>query len=693
MVVGGEAETAAGLPSSGTVLGEHVISAASIHFAGKIVRAIQLRFIAGAWGLALLLLCRPGFGAEFVVGGVDHPWQASGTTPGGVIDFVERIETVIDGDSPLFGTAQDQSNWIVPVRVDPDVNISLGLLDRGGEIDINLSDEQVDRDQLEGVLSGDHKLAFDRKPVDGRPIQNNGITIFIDLGARFGVNRILFYPRMTPQFPFANEFMRGYELYINDGQPENLFASGQPNFVSPVSRNTDNADTTVVVEIDAQFVRFLQLKSVINAGFEIDEIEIFGTGFVPEASYESHPFALGDESVWGQIRWLEAVAGDPRDSSIEVRARSGSDDSPDAFFREILVGGVRTGLSPNDDQGNPLTQASYERLLRDGRAVIKKTDTDNWGQWQLVSNGQSLSLPAPRRFLQFRIDFFNGTLGSARALAQLAFDFASPPVDGLIAEVHPAEAEISAPTSFTLVAKVVNRGGRAGFTRFDVETPARVTAIHSVSVRNAAGDIVASGEFGAIAAATIPPLRGGDITVTDIVDDHFSLLLPRVVEDGASIEIVFDSAVFRYGTRFQGRAFADDVELPLLTEGGDATPAIDTNNLLVRVSLGSTVVGPLSLSMPAFSPNGDGINDQMKITYTVQHLVTPSPVTIDVYDLSGRRVRRLVAVQATNGQYSVDWDGHADDGALVTPGTYLIAVEVVSDQGSERRLRQTAVIY
>ena len=385
----------------------------TIHPTGRIVRLAQLRSISAA-GLALLLVCRPGFSAEFVVGGVDHSWQESGTTPGGVIDFVERIESVVDGERPLFVTEQDQFNWIMPVRVDPDVNISLGLLDRGGEIDINLSEQQIDRDQLEGVLNGDHKLAFDRKPIDGQTILNNGITIFIDLGARFGVNRILFYPRMTPQFPFGNDFMRGYELYINDGQPENLFASGQPNFVSPVSRNTDNADTTVVVEIDAQFVRFLQLKSVINAGFEIDEIEIFGTGFVPEASYESHPLALEDQSVWGQIRWLEVVAGDPRDSSIEVRARSGSDDTPDAFFREVLVNGVRSGLSPNDDQGNPLTPASYERLLRDGRAVIKQTDAENWGQWQLVSNGQTLSLPAPRRFLQFRIDVFNGPLGSAR---------------------------------------------------------------------------------------------------------------------------------------------------------------------------------------------------------------------------------------------------------------------------------------
>ena len=86
----------------------------------------------------------------------------------------------------------------------------------------------MDPAELEGVLNGDHAVAYDRKFVAGRIVRNNGITIRLDLGARFGVDRIVFYPRMTEQFPFVSDYLRGYEIYLNDGQPQNLFASGQP---------------------------------------------------------------------------------------------------------------------------------------------------------------------------------------------------------------------------------------------------------------------------------------------------------------------------------------------------------------------------------------------------------------------------------------------------------------------------------
>lgn len=46
-------------------------------------------------------------------------------------------------------------------------------------------------------------------------------------------------------------------------------------------------------------------------------------------------------------------------------------------------------------------------------------------------------------------------------------------------------------------------------------------------------------------------------------------------------------------------------------------------------------------------------------------------VQIDIYDVNGRRVRRLVNQRKAAGQYSVEWDGHNDAGRKVASGMYI----------------------
>lgn len=637
-------------------------------------------------------LATPSLGVDYVVGGTQNPWTQAGTTPGGVIAFVDDLADVTDSGTALFDP-DSIAGWIVPVRVDPGVNIALGVLDRGGSIDLNLSSTQYDQAQLEGIVTGDHKVAFDRKPVGGRSLQNNGLEIFLDLGARFGVNRIVFYPRMTEQFPFANDFMRGYELYLNDGLAINAFESGQPRFVSPARRVTDNSDTVVVTDVDPQFVRYVKLKSVINAGFEIDELEIYGTGFVPEATYESLPLEMTDRSVWGRIQWSERFTGDPEMSQVEIRVRSGSDDTPDEYLRAVFQNGVRTGLTPTDESGNPLTEESYQQLLRNGKTVIKQTDGANWSPWQLVSNGEILELPAPRRYFQFRADFTNQALNASRAIGELSFEVDSPPVDALIAEVSPARARLGVDTTFTFVAKVLNSSGRDGFGRFEIETPTRVSKIHSVRILDAGGAVVGAADFRDADLQNLP-VRDGGFSVLGAETGRFVLGLPTVSGDGTRLEVVFDASVFRYNSRFQGRAYSEDATLPLRSEGGDASDELSTNEQLVRVTLTSRVAGSVRVEPPVLTPNGDGINDVADVTFSVLNLLAPSSLHVTVHDLSGRPLRRLETDrQLGSGRHSFAWDGRDDGGQLVPPGLYLVSVGIDTDSGSEGLVGQVTVVY
>ncbi len=647
--------------------------------------------------LLLLSVCSTSAQDVFTVGGDERPWPNSGTTPGGVIDFVEQLGTIeeTNGEKVFADDLDSRQNWIMPLRLRSDFNISLGVLERGGTIDIpGLDASQKNPEQLAGMLNGDHRVAFDRKFVAGRIVRNNGVTIRIDLGARFGVDRIAFYPRMTASFPFENEFMRGYELFLNDGLPQNLFASGQPIFTSPVRRDPDNREARVDAQINPQFVRFLQLKSISTLGFEIDEIEVYGRGFVPVASYVSNVLDMGGEVVWGRIAWSEVAAGNSADSNIEVRVRSGQDTTPDVFFRNANVGGRQPEYVPTDSEGKELTEETFEELAKNQRGPIK-SDTDNgWVQWQVVDNGTPLTVPAPRRYFQFRIDFTNLSLDASRAVADLGFQFAQPPVDRIVAEVGPPLAEVGKQTTFTYFARIANTTGRPGFTRFEIETPARIAAIHSIEIQDRAGNRLDGAEFSGDLAGVSLPLRVGSFSIEAVENDHFALNVPRINADGTLLKIVFDAAVFRYGTRFQGRAFADaSVQVPLQTEGGDASAKQDTDGLLVRISVGSQVAGPLAIQPRIFTPNGDGANDLAEISYAVLHLLEPSPSEVNVYDLAGGRVRQLNSAEVQNGRIQLQWDGRGDDHRLVPPGIYLAVVEIRSDLETERRTNSVAVVY
>lgn len=642
-----------------------------------------------------MLSCLSARAAEiFTVGQGARPWADFGVTPGGVIAFVESLNEIHDaaGARVFVGAPDSLAGWLMPLRLSPDFNISSGVLERGGRITVPiLASSEVDGDQLIGMLNGDHAVAYDRKFVAGRIVRNNGIIIRLDLGARFGVDRVVFYPRMTEQFPFANGYLRGYEIFLNDGLPQNLFASGQPIFTSPVLREPDNRTPRVDVGIEAQFVRYLQLKSISTLGFEIDEIEVYGRGFVPTARYVSNVLDLGEEVVWGEINWSEVFAGNEADSKLEVRVRSGSDLTPDRYFRSVSVDGV-SSFVPTDSQGDTLTEAAYNRLKGNERGPVR-VDVANWSQWQLAGNGQSLNLPAPRRYFQFSIDFANLNLAASRAVADLSFAFEKPPVDRIVAEIDPPQTQVGEETTFTYVARVVNGTGRAGFTRFEVETPARVAAIHSVEIQDAQGNRLDGVDFSAADLAALP-LRDGAFSIEEITSTYFALGLPQISADGALLKIVFDAAVFRYGTRFQGRAFADaNTVIPLQTEGGNATPELTTDELLVRVTVGSQVAGPIEVFPRVFTPNNDGINDAAQISYTVLHLLEPSPAVVRIYDLAGRPVRELGAAEVQNGRVDLSWDGRNDSGAQLPPGTYLVQVEIRSDSKTERRTSSVAIAY
>ena len=72
-------------------------------------------------------------------------------------------------------------------------------------------------------------------------------------------------------------------------------------------------------------------------------------------------------------------------------------------------------------------------------------------------------------------------------------------------------------------------------------------------------------------------------------------------------------------------------------------------------------------------------NAQTKINFYLADVgYQPASVQMYIYDVMGRLVRKLIDERRYPGEYSVIWDGRADDGSAVTSGVYFVRL-IVSD--------------
>ena len=83
--------------------------------------------------------------------------------------------------------------------------------------------------------------------------------------------------------------------------------------------------------------------------------------------------------------------------------------------------------------------------------------------------------------------------------------------------------------------------------------------------------------------------------------------------------------------------------------------------------VGATTQPPFALN--ALTPNP--FWDAMTISLSLAQSVS---VRLEVFDLSGRRVRTIVSGMQSAGRHDVQWDGTSDDGTALRAGVYLVSV-------------------
>lgn len=421
--------------------------------------------------------------------------------------------------------------------------------------------------------------------------------------------------------------------------------------------------------------------------WEIAEFHIYGEGFTTEASYVTELIELDDFSSLGDLTWSGEV---PAGSRVNLSMRTGDDLTPDIYWRwDHERGGARTRL---DTEGAPLSRSFYndgDKLSGTEQAGVTP-DKDNWEFWSPPVNFNdfrvSLVGKKPRKFVQLRADFFSDNGEAGGRIDFLEFRVSSPPLASqVLAEIVPLAAPLGVTTKFTYkVNPTIVDGTDLGFDSIQIFTPLAPESVDSLRFIDPVNGLTELGP--------------GEFTLIDYADDNesFTVQLQEGMQfrDQEVIDVVFQAAVFKVGTVFNGKVFNSQRpgEIRQRVTVGDADPLFDSSSLSVIPSdVGGQVITALRAS--PLTPNGDDTNETLNIEYDLVNLDGDVPITLSVFTLAGDVVAEIPVTSLGSGRFPATWNGVGTGGDLVPPGLYVLRLKVESDKETVTALTTFPVVY
>ncbi len=574
-----------------------------------------------------------------------------------------------------------ESGLVEPLRLDPSVNLVPLLAERGGDVQ---SLTWIGW----GQANGRDLAMFDRDPAtaflgDGAWGGDYGVirqkSLTFDFGGRFLLERIRFFPR--ERF-LTDRFVESFKIGISDGDPlkegtRELVVGARGSFLDfdIVHDIRENTEAVIDLELPAVPVRRLLFQAEENTRgiWEVAELEIYGRGFAPFAGYVSNVIDLGAPASLGPLTW---VGRQDEGATLAISMRSGLDDDPNIYWRSTFRGSERTRF---DAEGRPLTLASYNKLQSGERAGITH-DTENWAFWgsayDFARGSGTMVGDGPQRYVQLRADFTSMQAASSQ-LDYVQFAVSIPPVASrALAEIVPISVSPGEVIAFTYKLRPNLANEDLGFDSIGIDTPSRARSVDQVRIS------------GIPVAFTVP----------EHSERGFVVQIPRIDVQRTEelIEVDFQAEVFKFGTVFSGRVFDSQQpqEVPQSITAGDADESEDSNQLSVDLArFGERTIRSLALAPPVFSPNGDGINDVVRIDYDLLNLVGAVVVRAEVYDLSGRSLGLVLSDRLASGRFSAEWDGRDESGGLLPPGLYVLRLSVEADRGEDTRQALISIVY
>ncbi len=618
------------------------------------------------WALSLWIGFATGEASGLVIyrfGGeaLEPPPEASGEG----VEFIQLDWTDIGEDRGGKATEVGlASASIWPLKRDPNFNIAPGVEERGGaHLRPNINREVWDGDTGVFWLAEKYICAQFRSRGSCTDDFGRQGTANIFLGSRYRIDRIRIISGLTD----PSRTVRTFRVHIGP-LPARISFSLTPEPFSPwIVEVRDNREQILDVPIPAhEDVEFVQVTvGEHGEDWEVNEIEIYAKGFAEQATYISNILDFGQPMAWGNLRW--AGRQDPK-AQVLIQSRSGQDDDPDLFLR----------FTGRGDEKTPVSRNEYAKLAVGEKAGIGY-DQANWTFWSAPyafadSSGTPVVSLSPRRYLQLRVDFLPQDDDGGQV------DFlevrASPPVaTQLVGEVWPVEVKVGQPQQFTYVIRPTIGVDSGGFDRLEVATVARLGPVSQVRIGDEPIDYAVEAAEPHRVVVSIPRLTAQD--------------------SGALVEVLFEAEVLRYGSAFLMRVWdsALPLEVPQSVQEGDATPAYEDNRVWVATRAEHQNVLQIEAGPAVLTPNGDAHNDVVGLGYSLVELTNPSWVVVAVWDLSGRRMRRVYEGLDGIGTYEQLWDGRDESGRLVPPGLYLYRVSVETDHQTVEAVKPLHVAY
>lgn len=201
-----------------------------------------------------------------------------------------------------------------------------------------------------------------------------------------------------------------------------------------------------------------------------------------------------------------------------------------------------------------------------------------------------------------------------------------------------------------------------------------VSALGDESIYDERGDLLSAATYNGLPSE----LRGTVVGQGDLVRLRFAA---RVFLQGANVKVAVRNSTVS--------------ELWQEAQAGEITAAGPGSSLEIQALGGSEVVSQVQVAPNPFTPNGDAINEQTVISFSLFKVHVARSVQVRMFSLDGRRVRTLTAT-VSGGAQTFAWDGRDDQGALVPPGLYIAQIDAetdAADVSGQRVARLIGVAY